>query len=85
MDVETARKVQTDVISGRKRWGVLYTTGEYSVADLVTALVVLHEAGEIAAGDAHEELVNVKRQLTASKAREAKLKKKIEKLQESST
>ena len=79
MDAQT---VVAEVIAGRKRYGKMYGTGAFTAEAILDALVELSEQGIIDAGISHEDLVKVKRQLTASKAREAKLKKKIAKLEE---
>ncbi len=75
MSPEKATKIVSAVIAGRKRWGYNYGTGEFSVADITEALVVMNEAGEIAADTAHDDLVREKRRLTAAVAREARAKK----------
>ena len=77
MDATRANRIVAAVIAGRKRWGSAYGTGEFNLSEITEALVTLHESGEAIVEDHKEELVRVKRQLTASKAREAKIKKQV--------
>lgn len=82
MDLEKAQQIVQDTIEGRKRWGQMFYS-EFNSDTLLDALVCLSEAVQESAGAvSREELTLVKRQLTASKAREAKLKKQIINLQE---
>ena len=83
MDAIEAGRIVAAVIAGRIRWGTAYGTGEFSVSEITEALVRQYEAGEIIGQEAAQELLKVKRQLTASQAREAKLKKEIERLKAS--
>lgn len=81
VNLEQAQKIVQDTIEGRKRWGKMFA-GEASSTQLLDALCVLSEALEDTLGGiSREEHTRVIRQLTASKAREAKLKKQIEKLE----
>ena len=89
MNIEEAQSVVAEVIEGRRRWGISYGSGAFSLSQITEALVtVADELGDqdgIAAAAVQvkqDELTKVKRQLTASKAREAKLKKKIAELEE---
>lgn len=77
-----ANRLVAAVVAGRQRWGQSYGTGEFTSDQILDALVEMHQNGEIEADTAHEDLVRVKRQLTASQAREAKLKKQVEKLKD---
>jgi septal ring factor EnvC (AmiA/AmiB activator) len=77
-----AKAIVQDVLEGRMRFGEMYGLGTFSPSQILNALVELHEEGLLLADANSEELTKVKRQLTASKAREAKLKKQIEKLKE---
>lgn len=87
MDVEKAKRIVAETVEFRKRWGGLGGRGEnslgaYVVDDLVDALALLLDEGEVTAVGHSESLTKVKRQLTAALAREAKLKKQVEKLKE---
>lgn len=64
-----------NIVTGRKRWGLQYSL-PVTPADLLDALVVLHDAGNFD-GPTKEQLTLVKRQLTAALAREAKLRKQL--------
>ena len=75
-----ALQIVTKVIEGRKQWGEMYGLGEFTSSQILNALVEMHEKGLVATEDEADKLTKVKRQLTASKAREAKLKKQIKSL-----
>ena len=79
MDVQKARQIVSSTISGRKRWGQLFTS-EYRIEDILDALVCLEEEVGLVLDAGADDLTKSKRQLTAAKAREAKQKKQIDKL-----
>lgn len=82
MDLSTAQRIIDEAVAGRKRWGMMWVS-EYSPDNLLDALICVSGALEESLGGVpREEHTLVTRQLTASKAREAKLKKKIEKLED---
>lgn len=80
MDVQRATQIVEAVVAGRKRWENSYGTGEFSVGEITEAMLVLHSEGKVLTQDHSDALTKVKRQLTASKAREAKLKKQVKAL-----
>ena len=77
-----ARKVVQQAIAGRKQFGKMYGTGPFTPEEILDALVSLSEEGDSLVVDSKEELTKARRQLTAAKAREGKLKKQIEKLKQ---
>ena len=81
MDVQKARQIVSSTISGRKRWGKMFNS-EYGIAEILDALVCLEEEVGLVLEAGSDDLTKSKRQTTASKAREAKLKKKVTKLEE---
>ena len=72
MTVERARQVLLEVLDLRKRWGRKVSNQDFNKDDLLDALVVLQEHNE---ETVHAQVVKLHRQIGASKAREAKLKK----------
>lgn len=83
MNKQEARQYLDDIVESKRRWGKL------SVAFDTAGKEKLLEALELLIGDdsptvPKEDYVLVQRQLTAAKAREAKLKKQIEQLQAAS-
>lgn len=75
-----AKQLVKEVIEGRARWGKAFGAGPFRIDDVMDALVELHNEGLIATDASKEDLVKAKRQLTASQAREAKLKKQVKSL-----
>lgn len=81
MTLEKARQMILETAEERARWGNLFSL-KYNKSELMDAIVVLAEyVQELEEAQADtSELTKVKRQLAASQAREAKLKKKLESL-----
>lgn len=85
MDVTKAQRIVSRAVSGRTRWGKLYAC-EDNMNDVLDALVCLDEERILAVNNQDnlvekEDLTKARRQVTAAKAREARQKKKIEKLE----
>lgn len=86
MDVKKAQQIVSRAISGRARWGKLYYC-ENTIEEVLDALMCLDKEMILAVNHQDnlvekEDLTLARRQLTASKAREARQKKKIKKLEE---
>jgi 50S ribosomal subunit-associated GTPase HflX len=86
MDVTKAQKIVSRAISGRARWGKLYFC-ENNMEEVLDALIVLDDAMVLAVNHQDnlvekEDLTKARRQVTAAKAREARQKKQIKKLEE---
>lgn len=85
MDVQKAQKIVSRAISGRARWGKLFFC-ENNMEEVLDALIVLDEAMVLAVNHQDnlvekEDLTKARRQVTAAKAREARQKKQIKKLE----
>lgn len=85
MDVTKAQKIVSRAISGRARWGKLYYC-ENTIEEVLDALMCLDEAMVLAVNHQDnlvekEDLTKARRQVTAAKAREARQKKQIKKLE----
>ena len=78
MKLETALNIAKEIASQYKRWGK-QTNPPYTQQQMMEALAVLDKEGQFD-GDLSEELTKTKRQLAASSAREAALKKRLEEL-----
>ena len=79
MTEERARLIVSEVIAARIRWGTMFSW-PHNKMDVLDALVKLEGMLTQAQSGNSDELTKVKRQLTASLAREAKLKKQVRKL-----
>lgn len=79
MDREDAKKLLETILAERKRWGKMGRQFDSAQQEML-----LEAVGVILGDDApvvpKEEHTKVQRQLTAAKAREAKLNKRIEEL-----
>lgn len=75
MSLDKARKLAKEVARVRARWGRQGRTA-HSVDEVYDAILVLETHGQWDSPTT-DELTKVKRQLTASLAREAKLKKQL--------
>jgi hypothetical protein len=79
MNIELAYKIVQDALEYRKRWGNLAggRVGDHGINEVFEALETVVALYKQDAKKAKKEATLAARQLTASKAREAKLKKKI--------
>lgn len=68
MTVDKAVEIVKQIADARKRWGK-YAYPPYTQAELMDALVVLHEAGRFDA-PSDEEITKLRRQLAACQNRE---------------
>lgn len=68
INLEKAQAIVASVIEGRKKWGIQYVPS-IIMDDVLDALVVLHDAGNIG-GPTAEEVTKLKRQLAACQNRE---------------
>lgn len=78
MKLETALGIAKEIAAQYKRWGK-QTNPPYTLPQMMEALAALDTHGHFD-GNLSEELTKTKRQLAASGAREAALKKRIEEL-----
>lgn len=69
------RKQIKTIVDQQKRWGKQYTGTEFPEGEILGLLVDLYEATD--GSVSHKEHLHTVRELTASKAREAKLKKQL--------
>lgn len=86
MDVKKAQQIVSKAISGRARWGKLYYC-ENSMEEVLDALMCLDQEMILAVNHQDnlvekEDLTKARRQVTAAKAREARQKKQIKKLEQ---
>jgi len=83
--VSAAKSLIQDIVEQQKRWGKHAGMGSHHPDAVLDALVVVHESGYLAqakdTAEIRDALTLSNRQLGASKARETKLKKKIEELE----
>jgi hypothetical protein len=79
IDIPAALTIVKHVVAERKRWGHQAGTAGYNTHTICDALIVLADAGNFDA-PTREELTKANRQLAASAAREAGLKKRIAEL-----
>jgi len=82
MSLANAKDILAHIVEQRLRWGKQYDAGDIGLLKLVDALVQLAYAEEGEAGALRKSLAEANRQKGACLAREIKLKKKIQELEE---
>lgn len=80
---QKAQKLIEDVVEGRKKFGKMYGTGPYSASEILDALLEVWADGEAIHATNKAAQTKLSRQLTAAKAREAKLRKLLKAKEES--
>jgi ATP phosphoribosyltransferase regulatory subunit HisZ len=80
--LERAQEIVAEVISMRAKWGASYKMKDCSVGEhgVLDALLALAKGDSAADAKLRAELTKSNRQLGASKARETRLKQKVEKI-----
>ena len=78
--LEKSTALVQEIVKLRKRWGRSAGAGQYSMHDVLDALVVIFDESNID-GPTRAELTKANRQLAAAGAREAGYKKRIAELE----
>ncbi len=81
MTEEQARDILAHIVAQRIRWGKQYDGSEFGYMRLIDALVVLAYAENNETAELRASLATANRQEGAGRAREGKLKKKVENLE----
>jgi hypothetical protein len=74
--LDAALALVADIVAQRKRWGASAGGGQYSLEQIVQAILVIAEEANIG-GPTKADLTKLNRQAAASNAREAGYKKRI--------
>lgn len=81
MTLEQAQDIMAHVVANRVRWGNMYDGDDIGMSKMMRALIVLAKEDSHAVAEVRKGLTTSNRQAAAGKAREAKMKKQIEGLQ----